>query len=206
MKVIIAQHTLLALARGLQRTLWAGSVVSLGYVGWVMADTWLYQREQGRLLNELIQPQAEAAGARIALRPASLVRPPTVELIGRLEIPRLGLSVIVAEGVGRLTLRRAVGHIPGTPLPGEPGNTAFSGHRDTFFRPLKDIQERDLITVTTALGEYRYRVVSTQVVAPSETAVLDNGEVEVLTLVTCYPFYFVGAAPERFIVRAERVL
>jgi sortase A len=103
------------------------------------------------------------------------------------------------------TLRRAAGYIPDTALPGQLGNIGISGRRDTLFRPLKDIQQNDIITLTTLLGEYRYRVVSTKVVAPSEIAVLDPSENEVLTLVTCYPFYFVGPAPDRFIVRAERV-
>jgi sortase A len=126
-------------------------------------------------------------------------------LIGRIEIPRLGLSVIVVEGVDRLILRRSVGHIPGTALPGEAGNVGISGHRDTFFRPLRNIRRDDIITLTTLLGEYRYRVVFTKVVSPSDVGVLDPSGNEILTLVTCYPFYFVGGAPDRFIVRAERV-
>ena len=127
-------------------------------------------------------------------------------LIGRLEIIRLALSVIVIEGTGATTLRRAAGHIAGTALPGEPGNVGISGHRDTFFRPLRNIREDDIITITTLLGEYRYRVVSTTIVGPSDVGVLEPGEGEFLTLVTCYPFYFVGSAPDRFIVRAERVI
>jgi sortase A len=79
------------------------------------------------------------------------------------------------------------------------------GHRDTFFRPLRNIQRNDIITLTTLGGEYRYRVVSTKVVGPYDIAVLDSDENEILTLVTCYPFYFVGSAPDRFVVRAERV-
>ena len=101
--------------------------------------------------------------------------------------------------------RRAVGHIPGTVLPGRPGNVGISGHRDTFFRPSRNIRRNDLITLTMLSGEFRYRVVSTKVVGPNDLAVLDPGESEILTLVTCYPFYFVGSAPARFIVRAERV-
>jgi sortase A len=112
----------------------------------------------------------------------------------------------VVEGVNRLILRRSVGHIPGTALPGQPGNVGISGHRDTFFRPLRNIRRDDVITLTTLLGEYRYRVVSTKVVSPSDVEVLDPGKNEILTLVTCYPFYFVGLAPGRFIVRAERVI
>ena len=81
----------------------------------------------------------------------------------------------------------------------------LSGHRDTFFRPLRNIRQNDTITLTTVLGEYRYRVVSTKVVAPEDIAVLNSSNQQILTLVTCYPFYFVGSAPARFVVRAERV-
>jgi sortase A len=103
-------------------------------------------------------------------------------------------------------MRRAVGHIPGTALPGERGNVGISGHRDTFFRPLRNIQRNDIIILTTLVSEYRYRVVSTRIVSPNDVAVLDQNGSETLTLVTCYPFYFVGSAPNRFIVRAERVI
>jgi sortase A len=81
----------------------------------------------------------------------------------------------------------------------------ISAHRDTFFRPLRDITQNDIITVNTVLGEYRYRVVSTSIVSPSDVGVLDPSATEILMLVTCYPFYFVGAAPDRFIVRAQRI-
>jgi sortase A len=109
------------------------------------------------------------------------------------------------EGTDTTTLRRAVGHITATGLPGQPGNVGIAGHRDSFFRPLKHVLQRDVITFTTLSGEYRYRVVSTRVVSPSDVTVLDPSGTEVLTLVTCYPFYFVGSAPDRFIVRAERI-
>jgi sortase A len=126
-------------------------------------------------------------------------------VISRIVIPRLILSVIVAEGVDADTLQRAVGNIPGTALPGQPGTIGISGHRDTLFRPLQNIQQHDIITLPTLLGEYRYRVVSTKVTCPSDVAALDPSENEILTLVTCCPFYFVGSAPDRFIVRVERV-
>jgi len=113
--------------------------------------------------------------------------------------------VMVVEGDDGKTLRRAAGHVPGTALPGQSGNVGITAHRDTFFRPLRNIQLDDLITITTLQGEYRYRVVSTKVVNPEDVAVLDPSGGETLTLVTCHPFYFVGAAPNRFIVRAERV-
>jgi sortase A len=127
-------------------------------------------------------------------------------LIGRIEIQRLGMSVAVAEGTDEPTLRRAVGHIAGTALPGQPGNIGVAAHRDTFFRPLRNIRRDDIITLTTLGGEYRYRVVSTRIVAPDDVAVLNSDGNQILTLVTCYPFYFVGSAPRRFIVRAARVL
>jgi sortase A len=102
-------------------------------------------------------------------------------------------------------LRRAVGHIRGTPLPGQQGNVALAGHRDTFFRGLRKVLVNDEITLTTLSGSYRYRVDSTKVVKPEETEVLED-DGDILTLVTCYPFNFVGSAPRRFIVRARRVL
>ena len=162
----------------------------------VAADTWIFQQRESHNLQRLLKTRLQRR-----VPPAAIPR----GLIGRLEIPRLGLSAILIEGDDAKTLRRAVGHIPGTPLPGQPGNVAFSGHRDTFFRPLRNIRENDIIVVTTLEGEYRYRVVSTRIVAPDDMAVLNASEGEILTLVTCYPFYFVGAAPDRFIVRAERI-
>ena len=106
----------------------------------------------------------------------------------------------------RLALRRAAGHIKGTALPGTSGNVGIAGHRDTLFRPLRHIRQDDVITLTTLQGLYRYRVVSTKVVSPYDVAVLNPDGREILTLVTCYPFHFVGPAPDRFIVRATRIL
>ena len=126
-------------------------------------------------------------------------------LMGRMEIPRLGISVAVAEGTQGATLRRAAGHIPGTAMPGRSGNIGIAGHRDTLFRPLRNIRQDDVIMLTTLQGEYRYRVVSTKIVSPSDVAVLNPDGHEILTLVTCHPFYLVGPSPNRFIVRAERV-
>jgi len=111
---------------------------------------------------------------------------------------------MILEGVEEGTLHLAVGHIPGTSLPGQPGNVALAGHRDTFFRALRNIRKDDEITLTTLAGSYSYQVDSTKVVEPEDTEVLDNGDGDILTLVTCYPFSFVGSAPRRFIVRARR--
>ena len=121
------------------------------------------------------------------------------------EIPRLGLATIIIEGSDQATLRRAAGHVPGTALPGQAGNTAITGHRDSFFRPLRNVERDDLIRVTTPRAEYLYRVVSLSIVGPDDLRVLDSDGGETLTLITCYPFHFVGGAPRRFIVRAARV-
>jgi len=125
--------------------------------------------------------------------------------LGRMEIPRLGVSVILVEGVKPRDLRLAVGHIPGTAFPDELGNVGLAGHRDTFFRELKGIRRGDLIVVTTIRESTQYSVEWTHIVKPRNVEVLEASPEPVLTLVTCYPFYFVGPAPERFVVRASRI-
>src|SRR6266849_5442615 len=113
---------------------------------------------------------------------------------------------MVREGVDDRTLDIAADHIPHTALPGQTGNVGVAAHRDTLFRNLKDVRSDDRITLTTLDGEYVYRVVSVRIVKPTEVSVLDPSPHEkTLTLVTCYPFYFVGQAPKRFIVRAVQV-
>jgi len=112
---------------------------------------------------------------------------------------------MVVEGAGERDLKLAAGHVPGTSLPGEAGNAGIAGHRDTFFRSLRLIRKNDAISVTTSSGEYQYRVVSIEIVEPDDVQVLYPTKTEMLTLVTCYPFYFVGPAPRRFIIQAERI-
>jgi sortase A len=137
------------------------------------------------------------------LEPVPREKPPLHEqLLGRLSIPRLKVSAMVREGADSATLRRAVGHIPGTALPGHAGNVALAGHRDTFFRALRDIKKDDKIDIETESGTYQYVVESTNIVGPRDVGVLAASRDKSLTLVTCYPFYYVGSAPKRFIVRA----
>jgi sortase A len=121
-----------------------------------------------------------------------------------LRIPKVGLEVPVLRGTESRTLDRAVGHIEGTPEPGKDGNSGIAGHRDGFFRGLKDIAPGDTIVLDTVEGTDVYRVERTWVVKPQDVSVLDPTSGNALTLVTCYPFYFSGPAPERFIVRAVR--
>jgi sortase A len=109
---------------------------------------------------------------------------------------------MVLEGVGPRTLRVGLGHIPGTSNPGQPGNVAIAGHRDTFFRPLRGIKQGDEITFETPKQDYHYRVSSVEVVDPADIAVLKSHQKNEMTLVTCYPFSYIGAAPKRFIVHA----
>ena len=118
-------------------------------------------------------------------------------------MPRVGLSAVVVEGAGRQMLKLGPGHVRGTALPGEGGNVGLAGHRDTFFRPLRFIRKGDLVDLITAQGEYRYQVSWTMIVVPEDVWVLDSTGRESVTLITCYPFDFVGPAPKRFVVRAE---
>jgi sortase A len=126
-------------------------------------------------------------------------------LIGKLKIDRLGISVMVLEGVEDNTLRIAAGHVPDTARPGYSGNVAIAAHRDTFFRPLRHIRNGDNITIETPMGSFRYKVEATWIVEPERIDVLNPTAYPALTLITCYPFYFVGNAPHRFIVRARQV-
>jgi sortase A len=195
-------------------------VLALSYCATVLLDRWLFQAYQTwrfeRALKDAQTP------ARTIQQPASSPLPAQVEAdraraesfgidglagspLGRIEISSIGLAAMIMEGIDGRTLRHAVGHIPGTPRPGQQGNVAIAGHRDTFFRGLRNIRKDDEITLTTLNGTYRYRVDSTQVVAPEHTEVLDDSGEAILTLVTCYPFYFVGSAPKRFVVRAHRI-
>jgi len=119
-----------------------------------------------------------------------------------LKIPRLGVSALVIEGADKRELALGPGHIPGTALPGGGGNIGIAAHRDTFFRPLRFIRPGDTVTLTSPERELRYKVAFTKIVRPENVEVLSPTPREALTLVTCFPFYYVGAAPERFIVRA----
>ncbi len=130
---------------------------------------------------------------------------PVDGIIGRLTIPRLQVQAIVREGAGNSTLSLAAGHIPGTALPWQTGNVGVAGHRDTLFRGLRGIRKDDLIQFDTLDTSYVYEVASTQIVDPQDVGVLEPGPYRELTLVTCYPFNYIGSAPERFIVKAREM-
>jgi sortase A len=183
-------------------------VIGFSLLGWAVAANLMsriYQARQERAFSFSALKGAPATTAAVsALAPATI---PDLDplVLGRIEIPRLGVKAIVREGDDDATLAVAVGHIPGTARPGEPGNMALAAHRNSFFRPLRDIRRQDTIRIVTATRSYDYVVDSTEVVDPQETAVLDPTGATVLTLVTCFPFEYVGHAPKRFIVRASLV-
>lgn len=126
-------------------------------------------------------------------------------VIGRLELPALGLHVPILNDYDPDSLRRGVGRIKGTAVPGGLGNFAVAGHRDTYFRPLRRIARGMTMRVITPEGTFDYVVDSTSIVSPEDVDVLDIGDRPEMTLITCYPFDFIGAAPKRFIVRAHLV-
>jgi sortase A len=152
--------------------------------------------------KQLLQSEIRSASESNIVRPLAPLK--EGDVLGRLDIPRLGVSVAVLQGTRSRTLRLGAGHIEGTSLPWEAGNSAIAGHRDTFFRALKDIRPNDEIQLQTVTGVLHYEVDWTRVVDPDDIRALAPANESVITLVTCYPFYFVGFAPQRFIVRAHK--
>ncbi len=184
--------------RSFERVLFLVAFLSFGYVGAVALDRVDFQRIESARLAEFT-PTAPSPQT-VQKRPFE-----AGDVIGRLSIPTAKVDSIVAEGVDARTLRRAVGHIPNTALPGEPGNVALAGHRDTFFRGLDRLHLGDPIRLVTSTGTYLYRVEDLRIVEPNETWVLAPGPAPTLTLVTCYPFHYLGSAPQRYIIRAREV-
>jgi sortase A len=171
---------------------------ALGYSVYAVVDAHAFQAsEQAKFESNLQKGTASP----------QLPMPPLVEggVIGEIQVPRLHLKAIVVQGDSHTILRHAVGHIPETALPGNPGNVALAGHRDTFFRPLRNIRLGDAITLKTPAGDFQYLVESTQVVPASNIEVLNASNGRTLTLITCFPFDYLGAAPNRFVVRAREL-
>jgi sortase A len=190
----------------IQRLLVIGGVACLGWYAFVAARAWRYQTATHSVAVQVpvTTPSADAG------RPADGPSVPPSDLpigdpIGRIEVPRLHLSAVVANGDDDGTLRVAIGHLPDTPMPWEQGNSALAGHRDTFFRGLRGIRVGDDMRVLTPYGDFTYQVKRTVIVMPDDLSVLAPTPQATLTLVTCYPFSYIGHAPKRFIVQAERV-
>ena len=167
-------------------------ILTMGYAAFVFANSHVYQAFEMKKFKEagrLSEPHLLADG----------------DVLGEIEVPRLGLDAIVVQGDSPATLKRAVGHLSKSALPGEWGNVALAGHRDTFFRPLRDIRLGDVITFKTQERSFEYLVQSIEVVAPTDIRVLEPLTGHDLTLLTCYPVYYVGPAPKRLVVRAREV-
>jgi len=196
------------------RLLIAFGLGCLVFYTFAVAQSAIYQRKAKAEINEKISARRLDEPASVSSNPAVTAnRIPDAprplaegELIGRVDIPRLKLSAAVAEGDDNATLGKAVGHLPDTPLPWQRrGNVGLAAHRDGLFRALKNIRMDDEVRVITARGEYFYRVRNTRIVNPEDVWVLAPTPKPTVTLITCYPFSFVGHAPQRFIVQAELV-
>jgi len=178
-------------ASWLESLFWAIGCAALGYCAFLWGRAEYDQAQGSRMVDR----------GRFDVKD----RPVVGSLVGRIVIPRLKLSAVIFEGTDDRTLDRGVGHLAGSATPGKRGNLVLAGHRDTFFAPLKNIREGDEIDVTGPDGPSRYRVELTQIVAPEATEVLRPTGGATLTLITCYPFRYVGNAPDRFIVRGQKV-
>jgi len=193
-------------ARYASRVLLAVGLLVLAYAAYVGVDARMYQSRERKRFEQDRRAAAEAlALAPSAPLPIALPPPAEGTSIAEIEIERLHVSVVVVQGESEPILDRAVGHLARTALPGVEGNVVLAGHRDTFFRPLKDIREGDVITLKTRDRDFDYVVESLTIVKPTDVEVIEPTGGHTLTLVTCFPFYYVGAAPNRFIVFAREM-
>jgi sortase A len=225
-----ARRTVRQIAILFSYTLMLIGALALVYAGYVVEEARLYQERADRAFESmrLIPPEAPAQSSPVSASDTTVSDTPVtgrtisdapnfvtakgdvartlpVGIIGRLSVPRIGLTVMLAEGDSNAVLRRAVGHLSYSPLPGQLGNVVFAGHRDTFFRPLRNIRAGDLITIETIEGLYEYKVEWFRVMPPDNVSVLAPSQSSELTLITCFPFDFVGSAPDRFVVRATEI-
>jgi len=184
-----------------QRIFFVVGFMILGYCG---ADWYNARMQQAKGSRELDRALFENAPYR---KPELSIgkQIPEGGLVGKVEIPKLHLSAVVFQGTNDKVLDRGVGHMDHSALPGQSGNVVLAAHRDSYFRGLKDIQQGDRITVTTEDGPRDYKVELTEIVAPTDVSVAGPTADPTLTLITCYPFYYIGHAPKRFIVRAKEI-
>lgn len=195
----VARYTFLILA-----------IVFLGWYSYSYIERVVYQAYENWLFDRRMRAAVPArdekpTGRKLPVFSRSPARIEPSNIVGRISIPSLHLTAMVREGIDEDTLQRAVGHIPATALPGQDGNVGVAGHRDTFFRSLKDLRHNDRIYFSTLHGDYEYTVDQLIVVEPQNAAVLQPTPANTLTLVTCFPFEYIGNAPKRFIVRARQM-
>ena len=192
-------------ARVTELLLWAGAVLCLGTVSFAALSAFAARSE----VATFVRQSSSAGRAQNGSQPGSGAeaqeprRQAPGDVIGRLDIPQIALSVPMTAGIESSSLLRGVGHIEGTAMPGGLGTLGLAGHRDTYFRPLRRIAPGMEIRVTDHTGTYHYAIDTTEIVDPEQVDVLSIRSRPELTLITCYPFDFVGAAPRRFIVHAH---
>ena len=186
------------MARGIalwiSRFLFAAGFIVLGYCGAAWLNSSLRQYQGNSNLDRLLSNKPAPSIQTAPLADGAL--------LGRVEIPKLHLSAVVFQGTDSSVLDDGVGHLDGSALPGQNGNVVLAAHRDSYFRGLRNIKRGDVITVTTPTGVRNYFVDTTEIVSPTDISVAYPTREPTLTLITCYPFYYVGHAPKRFIVRA----
>jgi sortase A len=187
-----------SLLRWVERTLLALGLVLGAWCGAVLLEAHFVA------IMPIPDPPKAAAGSGPPA-PAVLVAPSTGSWVAKLNAPSVRLSATVLEGSDDGTLARGAGHIEETAFPGQPGNIGIAGHRDTTFRAVRDLKVGDPLELTTSDAVYRYRITKTLIVEPEDVWVLDPGDRPTLTLVTCYPFTFIGHAPHRYIIQAVQV-
>jgi sortase A len=183
--------------------IWLGSALIFG--GAVLLACYSYTLHERADAQRRAKEWLSRASAGHGSVPARVPPVRRGDVVGEVEIPRLHLSVMVFEGDDAGILERGAGHIPGTALPSGSGNIGIAAHRDTYFRPLRTIHANDVIALKTQAGTSRFAVTETEIVPPSNIGVLATATGRDLTLVTCYPFYYVGNAPKRFIVHARKI-
>ena len=197
------------LLRCVERLFIVAGTAMLVWCALLVLDAIWAQREARRSLEislPVARPPAAPEVNEPEVPPLRVPVPPKGAAIADLSIPRVHLSAVVLHGSDSQTLRRGPGHLEHTALPGESGNVVIAGHRDSYFRPLRNVQTGDDIFLDTPYGRLHYRVTSIRVVNPHDVSVLEPTDSATLTLITCYPFWVFGNAPDRFIVRAARVV
>ncbi len=201
----------------IERAAWIFGICALAVWGWVHVAGIVGAQQDLKRFSTLRTSAARTASLPQARTPdltlwdakrvnawRTALTQPAPQPLAILRIPHIRLEVAVLPGTNDFVLDRAVGHIEDTALPGKDSNCGIAGHRDGFFRALKDVTAGDAIELETLEGRETYHVERTWIVQPEDVSVLDPTPVRALTLVTCYPFYFIGSAPQRFIVRAVR--
>jgi sortase A len=210
MRLKVQRHPRLKKLRWVEYCFWLVGCVALCYCLFTVSKATIFQArsalafDQGRAKTIPVETQRSVRYVSVPTRTNPVARAGT-SVLGRLKIARVGISAMVFDGTDPGTLRLGLGHVLGTSEPGEHGNVAIAGHRDTFFRPLRGIQSGDWITFETWRGTYQYRVSSAEIVDASDLAVLQSHREPELTLITCYPFSYLGHAPKRFVVHATFV-